>query len=272
MTISVTTLPSRRPPVVPILATATQSPVRVRVVTWNIHKGIGGLDRRYRLERVIAVLRRYEPDIMLLQEVTEGLPRSRYDDQLALLSGALALPHVAYGREHCFRVGGYGNAIVSRFPLTDPLRVDLTIGTCKKRGVLCARAHLPHPRLGRVEPRQSVMLFNLHLGLRGRERAEQLRRFLACHPFAGLHARTPTVVAGDMNDVWGTLGQRFFHPAGFARAGQQFNTFPAIWPLRPLDAIFIRGQVRPVRYRPGREDLARTASDHLPLVADLELG
>jgi endonuclease/exonuclease/phosphatase family metal-dependent hydrolase len=28
------------------------SPMRLRVVTWNIHKGIGGVDRRYRLERI----------------------------------------------------------------------------------------------------------------------------------------------------------------------------------------------------------------------------
>ncbi|HMA94387.1 MAG TPA: endonuclease/exonuclease/phosphatase family protein [Polyangiaceae bacterium] len=241
--------------------------LRLRITSWNIHKGIGGVDRQYRIERVIETLQHQRPDVLLLQEVAEGMPSTLYHNQLEVLSGALGMSHVAYGREHRFRVGGYGNAIISRYPLTDVQRVDLTIAWRKKRGVICARAHVP---VG--EHLRSLVLFNVHLGLAGSERAAQMQRFLTCHPFAGLHSHTPIVVGGDMNDLWGTIGDRFLSPVGFARAGRRFNTFPAMLPMRPLDAIYIRGDLRSVHYGPGRGALARSASDHLPLVADLDLG
>ena len=46
--------------------------MRPRLLTWNIHKGIGGIDRRYRPDRIVEVIRHYEPDVVLLQEVDEG--------------------------------------------------------------------------------------------------------------------------------------------------------------------------------------------------------
>lgn len=238
----------------------------IRVVSWNIHKGIGGVDRRYRLERVIELLVHARPDIALLQEVSDSLPRSRFDDQAVILSNALGLNHFVYAPEHRFSVGGYGNAILSRWPLTHVERVDLTIGWRKKRGALTARTRARSSDVSRT-----VVLSNLHLGLAGSERGEQLRRFLASGPFAHVAHKTPTVVGGDLNDLWGTLAQRFLAPAGFTRAGALSNTFPAWLPLRPLDGIFVRGQALVVRCAPRHSELARTASDHLPLVADIKL-
>jgi endonuclease/exonuclease/phosphatase family metal-dependent hydrolase len=240
--------------------------MRLRVVTWNIHKGIGGVDRRYRLDRTVSVLAALQPDLALLQEVAEGMPRCGMDDQLRKLSQALDMHHVAYGAEHRFRVGGYGNAILSRFPLTDSTRIDLTIGRRKQRGLVKTRAHakLEHGT-------RSVVVFNLHLGLSGSERATQLERFLECHPFAHLHKDTPLVVGGDFNDVWASLGQRFLEPVGFVRAGKLLPTFPSALPLRPLDGLWIRGGISVISAHPVRTALAKVASDHLPIVADLEV-
>lgn len=240
--------------------------MQFRVVTWNIHKGIGGVDRRYRPERIVALLLRQQPDICLLQEVARDFPRSRFHDQVSLLSEALAMPHVAYASEHGFRLGGYGNAILSRWPLTDTHRTDLTVGSRKKRGVLQARSRL------RFEGRtRSVVLYNLHLGLNAAERVTQLRRFLQEHPFAGLHHRTPVVLGGDFNDLWGRLGARLLLPAGFRRVGSAFNTFPAWLPLRPLDGLYVRGDLDVVHCTTPRDLAARQASDHLPLTAEFEL-
>ena len=240
--------------------------MRLRVVTWNIHKGIGGVDRRYRLDRTVSVLASLHPDLALLQEVAEGMPRCGSDDQLQELSKSLDMKHVAYGPEHRFRVGGYGNAILSRFPLTDSARIDLTIGRRKQRGLVKTRAHAKLEQGTR-----SVVAFNLHLGLSGAERATQLERFLECHPFAHLHKDTPFVVGGDFNDVWASLGQRFLEPAGFVRAGKLLPTFPAALPLRPLDGLWIRGGISVISAHPVRTGLAKSASDHLPIVAELEV-
>jgi endonuclease/exonuclease/phosphatase family metal-dependent hydrolase len=240
--------------------------MRLRVVTWNIHKGIGGVDRRYRLDRTVDVLSTLQPDIALLQEVAEGMPRCGMDLQLEHLSEKLEMKHVAFGAEHRFRVGGYGNAILSRYPLTDSTRIDLTIGRRKQRGLVKTRAHakLEHGT-------RSVVVFNLHLGLSGSERATQLERFLACDPFAHLHRDTPLIVGGDFNDVWASLGQRFLEPVGFVRACKLAPTFPAALPLRPLDGLWIRGGIKVVSSHPVRTGMAKVASDHLPIVADLEV-
>ena len=45
--------------------------MRLRILTWNIHKGIGGVDRLYRINRVVDVLREELPDVALLQEVAK---------------------------------------------------------------------------------------------------------------------------------------------------------------------------------------------------------
>jgi endonuclease/exonuclease/phosphatase family metal-dependent hydrolase len=42
--------------------------------------------------------------------------------------------------------------------------------------------------------------------------------------------------------------------------------------LRPLDGIFVRGDVRATTCAPRRTVLTRAASDHLPLIAELEVG
>jgi endonuclease/exonuclease/phosphatase family metal-dependent hydrolase len=240
--------------------------MQFRVVSWNIHKGIGGVDRRYRLERVIEVLTQLAPDVALLQEVAEDMPRSHFHHQPSALSEALNMPHIAFGPEHRFRMGGYGNAILSRWPLTDATRIDLTIGSKKKRGALTARAHVHtagHTR--------SLVLINMHLGLAGSERGAQLQRFLASQPFAHLQRRTPIVLGGDLNDVWGSLGPRYLLPAGFTRCGALLKTFPAALPMRPLDGVFVRGDLQARGISVPRTKLAKQASDHLALVADLDL-
>ena len=60
-----------------------------RVVTYNIHKGIGGVDRRYQLDRIVETLSHLEADIVCLQEVDDGVPRSHHDQQAKMLSEAL---------------------------------------------------------------------------------------------------------------------------------------------------------------------------------------
>lgn len=251
-------------PEVPSLGAAEN--LSIRIVTWNIHKGIGGVDRSYRLDRIVALLRDVRPDIAFLQEVADWLPRAKYHEQAEMIARSLELGHVEFAAEHRFRRGGYGNAILCRWPLTDAERIDLTVGRKKKRGALVART-----RVRRHEHSRSVVLSNLHLGLAGSERGEQLRRFLATRPFAHTAAKTPNIVAGDLNDLWGTLGPKFLIPAGFTRAGPLCNTFPAWLPMRPLDGVFVRGEAKILRCMPRRSRLAGVASDHLPLVAEILL-
>lgn len=234
-------------------------------MTWNIHKGVGGLDRRYDLGRIIAVLRHYDPDIALLQEVAQGIPRLKREDQVALLVQALGM-HFVFHAEHRRRVGTYGNLILSRWPIFNPVHLDLTIGWRKRRGMLQA-----HIRTQVGHHQRTIVVHNTHLGLAGTERERQLERLVAFPTLRHLASSTATIVAGDLNDLWGNLGPQYLIPAGFERAGALANTFPSILPLRPLDGLFFRGRLRLVHSAVARSRLARVASDHLPLYADFAL-
>lgn len=236
-----------------------------RLLTYNIHKGIGGVDRRYDPQRIIEVVAHYQPDIVCLQEVDEHVRRSQFHYQAEMLADAWGMPHRVYQRNVRVRDGHYGNAILSRWPLEMACDVDLTVRFKKRRQALIA-----HCRIKDEGHQRTVGVASTHLGLAGFERRLQLRKLLACEPMQHFATSTPMVIAGDFNDVYGVLGRMFMTPAGYTSAGL-YRTFPAAAPLRPLDRVFYRGPLQPLGTFAGRTALARRASDHLPLIADFQL-
>lgn len=238
--------------------------MRLNLLTYNIHKGIGGVDRRYRLDRIAEVIDHYDPHVLLLQEVDDGARRSRGDCQASLLAEQLQYPYVLFQPNVRLRRGVYGNALLSRLPIRDSEDVDLTVGPKKRRRAQVARLEVHHQGHQRT-----LVVANVHLGLSGFERRIQLRRLLNDSPIARLHRDTPCVIAGDFNDVWGAIGKRIMAPAGFRAATKNERTFPARAPLRSLDGVYYRGDCQLHQAYAGRLDLARQASDHLPLYAEL---
>jgi endonuclease/exonuclease/phosphatase family metal-dependent hydrolase len=240
--------------------------MRFRLVTYNIHKGIGGGDRRYRPERIAKVLAHLAPDVVFLQEVDDGVPRSRHHCQAEMLREALQLPHSASQQNVRLKQGTYGNTILSRFPLTEVEDCDLSIPLKKRRRALLARC-----RLDLGEHTRSLLLANTHLGLAGPERTMQLRKLLRHHLLAAAHQHTPIVIGGDFNDVWGRLGRRILEPAGYHLAGGLMRTFPALLPLRPLDRVYYRGPLTVDHAFASHTQIARQASDHLPLAVEFTI-
>jgi endonuclease/exonuclease/phosphatase family metal-dependent hydrolase len=240
--------------------------IAFRIASYNIHKGIGGVDRRYRPERIVETLKRYNPDIVLMQEVDDQVPRSRHDCQVELFADALEMKSQAYQRNVTLKKGHYGNAILSRFPLVDVQHIDLTIPLKKRRRCLVAHCHLKYNGHQRT-----LLIANVHLGLAGFERKMQLRKILDHDAIRHTHRNTPMIVGGDFNDVWGTLGSKIMVPAGFAAAGKAIRTFPAAFPARALDHLFYRGDLQLHHAFASRSKIARQASDHLPLIVDFEL-
>ncbi len=238
--------------------------IDLKILTYNIHKGIGGIDRRYRLHRIVEVIGHYDPDIALLQEVDDGVPRSHKDCQVDKLRQELGFSHAIYQRNVELRQGAYGNAILSQFPIHDVEDVELTVRPKKRRRAQVGRIHLQYNGHQRT-----LVVANLHLGLAGFERRIQLRRLLRDSSISRTHHDTPCVIGGDFNDVWGAIGKRIMAPAGFAPVARSHRTFPARAPFRPLDSIYLRGDCNVDHAYAGRIELAREASDHLPLVAEL---
>jgi endonuclease/exonuclease/phosphatase family metal-dependent hydrolase len=238
-------------------------------MTYNIHKCIGGIDRKYHPGRVHEVIVHYDPDLVFLQEVDEGARRSSHHRQVDVLGDFLKLRHRTYFPNVVVRGGGhYGNAILSRFPITETRNIDLSIPLTKRRSVLHAWIRV-RPRVGGRA--RTLHAFNLHLGLSQVLRKWQLQKFLASHPFASLHHRTPVIVGGDFNDVWGSLGTKYLKPLGFRTGEHRIPTFPAVSPKLALDAVYAWGDVELVKLERAKLDVAVQASDHLPLIADFKL-
>jgi endonuclease/exonuclease/phosphatase family metal-dependent hydrolase len=231
--------------------------MRLRLVSWNVH-GCVGLDRRFTPERTADVLLALAPDVALLQEVGDAHGQHPPIDQAESLSRALGfectlgitLP----------RGFGYGNATLSRLTVLDTETWDLSVRGREPR--CCVRVVL-----GKGGTRLTTV--NTHLGLRLGERHRQAK-ILVEGALEGVGG--PLVLGGDFNDfppgrVSRELGARCTDVfAGTPRR----RTFPSWAPLLPLDRVYARSlTIHGVRI--DRSALARAASDHLPLVVELEV-
>jgi endonuclease/exonuclease/phosphatase family metal-dependent hydrolase len=178
--------------------------VKLRILTYNIHRAIG-VDRRFRPERISSIIGYYHPDVVMLQEVDQGVPRSRHLDLGRELAEALGYEHCAIGHNVTLRKGRYGNATLSRWPILRERNIDLTIGLRKRRGCQHTRIAVrpPHGRERVLEA------FNLHLGLSARERERQVGLLVRSREFASLPFDVPCVIGGDYND-WRSLLRPIF--------------------------------------------------------------
>lgn len=235
----------------------------MRLLSYNIHKGIGGRDRRYDLDRIVRVIEHENPDLICLQEVTRHARRTKDDDQPRLIGEALATTASLFQLNVHYRRGGYGNLILSRWPLLTHHHISLRRGWRKARGGQLAVVNSPEGQFH---------LVNWHLGLSNVERHWQARHMFLHHLYRE-SLELPTLVVGDFNDWRNRLAAGPFTEFGFEHITappSRFRSFPAFMPALSLDKAFHRGLfIREARIV--RTPLAHRASDHLPLVVDFHL-
>lgn len=226
---------------------------RLRIATYNLHSGIG-LDRRFRPQRILDVIAELDADIIAMQEVLSPVFGFDVHEHLRAETGF----HLATMATMQLAGGTFGNAVLSRWPILDLVEHGLTVGRLEPRGALDAT-------LGR--DKRELRVIATHLGLRGRERSEQLARLLTIVKSA---AEIPTVLAGDFNITRARARALRAYAEHFGKA-DALATFPAIAPVLPLDRIFAVSGASIVDVEVHRSRRARIASDHLPLVATIEL-
>jgi endonuclease/exonuclease/phosphatase family metal-dependent hydrolase len=230
----------------------------LRLVSWNVH-GCVGSDGRFDPGRTAEVLRQLRPDVALLQEVGDSRGVHPPVDQARSLAETLGLG-CALGLTMDHAPHGYGNATLSRFPVLDSEIFDLSVRGREPR--CCLRV-----ALGADDFRLTT--FNVHLGLGLGERRRQLR-ILMQGALEGIDG--PLVMGGDFNDfppgrVSRLLAQRY---ADVACRLRPRATFPSALPFLRLDRVYAT-QLAVTAVRTERSPLARVASDHLPMVVELEV-
>ena len=237
----------------------------MRLLSYNIHKGIGGRDRRYRLERVLDVIEDENPDLICLQEVDRNVRRSRFDNQPQKFAEHFNSVDSAYQLNVHLKTGGYGNLVLSRWPFVSRHHVSLRLKKKKPRGAQIVVVDTPEGQLH---------LVNWHLGLADRERRWQVDHLFTHHLFRESE-ELPTIIIGDYNDWRNRLANGVFGDRGFEQITapiSRFRSFPAYMPLGSLDKAYYRGDLDIRAARVVKNKLAKQASDHLPLVVDFHIG
>jgi endonuclease/exonuclease/phosphatase family metal-dependent hydrolase len=244
----------------------------IRLLTYNIHRAIG-VDRKFAPERIVEILRHHDAHVVLLQEVDRGVPRSDHLDLASLLARELRYRYRAVGMNVWLKKGRYGNATLSRFPIGRQRNIDLTVARRKRRGAQHTRLRVP------IGARTiDLDVFNAHLGLSAPERRLQVDQLLHAPDVSRLTLSAPCIIAGDMNDWRGVLKRQYFKPTGFRcatdlRPGSRWSikSFPSYAPAGGLDKVFYRGNLQLLHAHRSRLELARVASDHLPVIVEFEI-
>ncbi|HOW90477.1 MAG TPA: endonuclease/exonuclease/phosphatase family protein [Elusimicrobiales bacterium] len=240
-------------------ATAQEAvrPYVFRMMTYNIHHG-EGLDRKVDLERIAALIKREKADIVALQEVDKGVPRTDYRDLTAELSALTGMTGV-FSNNYNFQGGEYGNAMLTRFPVKRWTNLHyVMIRPGEQRGLL----QLVLDAGGR-----ELVVMNTHIDYRTDDE-ERMLNVGEIHRVAAQYGDVPMLISGDFNDLPGSrvhkkLAEVFDDVWETAGSGEGV-TFPGdkhridyVWRARNAALSAIKAWT-----------VQSDASDHLPLVVE----
>ena len=263
--------------------------MKLRIATYNIHKGISSIARQPRVHALKLALASLKADVVFLQEV-----QGRHD--LLALRHATSWPsqsqheflageaqHSAYGMNAVYDHGHHGNALLSNFPIASADNHDVSDHAYESRGILHCVLQLQAV---------SVHCYVVHLGLFAGSRRRQTEALIEAVA-ATAPDDAPLVIAGDFNDWTNALSDSLRARLGVAEVfdqqmtsrsfgdylrrlsgrGPRFKparTFPAAMPVLQLDRIYVRGFTVDSAQVLYGASWARL-SDHAPLVAELTL-
>ncbi|MEK6235598.1 MAG: endonuclease/exonuclease/phosphatase family protein [Planctomycetales bacterium] len=248
-------------PIVLVSFGNAEEPLRLRVLSYNIHHG-QGVDGRLDLERIARVIKSADPDVVALQEVDLKTKRTRNVDQPAEL-GRLTGMKVVFGKNLDFQGGGYGNAVLSRLPITRHKNHHLpNLDDGEQRGVLVVEL--------RPEGTKSpILLFATHLDHRPKDR----ERFASADMINELLAKSPgtsSLLAGDLNDTPNSRTLDAFRKKWTSASKKEQPTVPVGKPERQIDYVLFQPAQRWKIVEVRVLDEA-VASDHRAILAVLEL-
>ena len=230
--------------------------MQLTFASYNIHKAVG-LDRKRDPERILSVLNEIDADIIALQEADRRigerasvLPRAEIDDTRWRVIEVAKRPR---------SIGWHGNALLVRRDLEVVSGEALDLPTLEPRGAACGEIMIEGERL---------RFIGTHLDLSGLRRRDQIRSLLTfVDECAG---DLPTVIMGDFNQ-WGrstgamrefTNGWRIITPG---------RSYPSRQPVATLDRIVASRHWTLVDAEVHHTGLSAVASDHLPIMATLDL-
>lgn len=243
--------------------------MKLRLMTYNVHRCVG-VDRDLNVERIASVIEASRPDIVALQELDVGRMRTRGVDQAHALAELLGMRSRFHPAMHV-EEEKYGDAILTALP----------------ERLVRAEALPTYPRMRNLEPRGALwvaveiapgvelQVINTHLGLVPREQQIQAAALLGEDWVLSPDFVKPAVLLGDFNATPFSQTYKMLHAAmRDAQRGRKkppTSTFPSRFPFMRIDHVFLAGDIEVSGIHSPYDAQARIASDHLPLVVDIEV-
>ncbi|MBR7799642.1 endonuclease/exonuclease/phosphatase family protein [Undibacterium fentianense] len=267
--------------------------MKLRIATYNIHKGVSAFGRKARIHELKAAIKLLNADLIFLQEVQGqhdyhakkhlDWPEQSQHEFLAGESHAFA-----YGMNAIYEHGHHGNALLSRLPILQASNHDVSDHAYEQRGILHVQV-----QLGEVE----AHCFVIHLGLFAASRRRQIQALIQ-QIQEQVDPKHPLIIAGDFNDWSQRLSHTLYKELGvieafdishhnqteiptqrsaihmvrhlFQARPTHARTFPAGLPWLSLDRVYLRGfhveQAQVLNGKPWSQ-----LSDHVPICVDLRL-
>jgi endonuclease/exonuclease/phosphatase family metal-dependent hydrolase len=246
----------------------------IRVMTYNIQHG-EGLDGRVDIERIAAVIRAAQADIVALQEVDRGVERSHRIDTMVALSELTGIMKWAFGRNIDYQGGDYGNGVLTRFPILHEQNLHYQmIRSNEQRGLL----HLVLEMDG-----TELVVMNTHMDFRPDD-TERLLNVKEICAVAEQYAPRPMIACGDFNTTPESRTVSLMKEGSFDDVWELVGvgegaTIPVSNPTKRIDYIFAcelsrqkRNVISDLRLKPISARVVHAdASDHLPVVAEFQL-
>ena len=230
----------------------------LKVATYNIRKAVG-LDQRRNPERILAVLKEIDADIIALQEVDRRFGARVSALPLAMLEAETSwMPVPLHFRPAA--IGWHGNAILVRKGMEVRHCQPIDMPTLEPRGAVMAELSVAG---------HALRVIGVHLDLSGLWRRKQIRALLAAIDASPRHM--PTILMGDFNQ-WsdsGALNELAFHHHRLVQTPKSFHTSR---PVARLDQIIVCHDVKVTAADSHISPLSKQASDHLPLWASIHIG
>lgn len=225
------------------------------VATYNIHRCVGA-DGRRDADRVAAVIRELDADVIALQEVDARDHLEEGGDQAEYLAQATGMEAI-YGPALVRHRGSYGNALLTRWPVKGVRRVEIGVPGREPRALLDTDIEVDGV---------PVRVLVTHFGLRHFERRLQTEMVVRA---VGQHGDACTILLGDFNE-WTLVGHTLRRLNGVFGRSPAVRSFPSPLPVLALDRIWVHPLRALVELRAHRSRLASRASDHLPVRGVLE--
>lgn len=242
----------------------------LRIMSYNVH-GCKGTDNHISTDRIARVIARYNPDVVALQELDAGRLRSFGIDQAQMIARKLEMSFHFHPAFH-YEDEQYGNAILSRSPVV-LIKKDVLPKLWKNaflefRGAIWVMVDHHGTKIN---------IINTHLSLWPKERFLQIKALLDGDWIEHPDCSGPVILCGDLNmvpnsPVYKEICKKFKDSQLMVAGHKPLKTWFAGYPFMRIDHIFVTPEFYVNSIQVSHTALDRSASDHLPIIADLSLG